>query len=253
MDLLLKDKVVVITGAAKGIGLATVKSFLQEKANVIALDIQFNNLPISENHHHFQVDLKNEEKIKETLHQIALKFNKIDVLVNNAAIFHFADTENSTSTMLDEIYEVNIKSYFLMAKYAIPLLKKSENPVIVNLSSGVAFQYQKGMAAYSMSKTAILGFTRALAVDYAPWLRAVTVCPGATLTPSLQRDINQKQGKEREKFIKATQSISLLNRIGTSNEVADFIAFISSKRASYCTGHAFRIDGGVGIKIEGDK
>lgn len=254
MDLLLKNKVVIITGASKGIGLATAKAFEAEGANVIILDVdKAGEYEVTKLISYKQCDITNEIEAKNAVEWVVDKFGKLDILVNNAAVFHFSPVETTTDEMLNAILSVNIKSYFYMSKYALKHLKNTSHPVIVNLSSGVAFQYQAGMAAYSTTKTAILGFTRSLAVDYAPWLRAVSVCPGATLTPSLQRDIDARSGLEKEKFVKSTESISLLNRLGKSEEVADFITFIASPKAGFCTGHAFRIDGGVGIRIDGDK
>lgn len=254
MDLYLTDKVIIITGASKGIGLATAKAFEAEGAKIVIIDIdRAGERQVNDNILFKYCDITNENDVKNAIDWVINTCGKIDVLVNNAAVFHFAPAETTTDEMLNAMLSVNIKSYFFMAKYTLPHLRKTTHPVIVNLSSGVAFQYQAGMAAYSTTKTAILGFTRSLAVDYAPWLRAVSVCPGATLTPSLQRDIDARLGAEKDKFVKATESISLLNRLGKSEEVADFITFIASPRAGFCTGHAFRIDGGVGIRIDGDK
>jgi NAD(P)-dependent dehydrogenase (short-subunit alcohol dehydrogenase family) len=257
MNLQLTNKIVVITGGAKGIGFATVQSFFQEGATVFILDID----PIgAESAEEFpervifiKCDLSSEPAVKRAFETIEELYGKIDILVNNAAAFKFAPVLETTNEMLDLLFSVNLKSYFFCAKHAIPLLKNSANAVIVNLSSGVAFQYQANMAAYATTKTAILGLTRSLSVDYAPWLRSVAVCPGATLTPSLQIDIDAREGAEKQKFIKDTESINVLNRLGKAEEIADFIVFISSPKAAYCNGHAYRVDGGIGIKIEGAK
>ena len=258
MNLLLNNSIVVVTGGAKGIGLATVHSFYQEGAIVYMLDIDKKAGIVaasnySERVHFIHCDLTNEAEVKTAFETIEKAQHKLDILVNNSAIFKFASVLNTTESMLDALFAVNIKSYYFCAKYAIPILQKSNDAVIVNLSSGVAFQYQPNMSAYAMTKTAILGFTRSLAVDYGPWLRAVTICPGATLTPSLQVDIDKREGIEKEKFINDTASISILNRLGKAEEIADFIVYISSPKASFCNGHEYRVDGGVGIKMEGAK
>lgn len=125
-------------------------------------------------------------------------------------------------------------------------------PVIVNVSSVQGFVCQKEVLAYATSKAAIAGFTRSIAIDYAPVIRCVAVSPGAVNTPMLQADIDKLPGKDlKEAALKETQGIHLLNRIASPEEIANFILFLSSEKASFATGQTYRVDGGIGVKIEG--
>ena len=146
---------------------------------------------------------------------------------------------------------INLTGMFLCAKYALPSMEKNNGGVVINVASVQAFLSQDKVAAYTSSKSAILGLTRSIAIDYAPHIRCVAVCPGTIDTPMLRNAV--KLSPDPEQVLQESIDMHLLKRIGTADEVAALISFICSDRASFITGQAIRIDGGLGIKIEGSK
>ena len=147
--------------------------------------------------------------------------------------------------------DVNLKSAFLASKFVIPSMQKIGKGVIINVSSVQAFISQSQVAAYTTSKTALLGLTRSIAVDYAPGIRCVAVCPGTINTPMLQTAINESP--DPAEVMRECEEMHLARRIGTPTEVAEFIAYLASDKAGFITGQAFRIDGGLGVSIGGSK
>jgi NAD(P)-dependent dehydrogenase (short-subunit alcohol dehydrogenase family) len=115
------------------------------------------------------------------------------------------------------------------------------------MSSVQALVCESNIAAYVASKAGILGLTNAIAVDYAPHIRCVAVCPGAVNTEMTKNDIMMSD--DPDKLLNATRNIHLLKRISEPREIAAFVLFLSSEQARFCTGHYYRVDGGIGTKI----
>lgn len=248
-----EGKVVVVTGGASGIGLATVRQFLADGATVVVLDIASNGTAIvtelGEKAHSILCDVSVAEQVESAFLYIRKHFGKLDILINNAGIQSYGNVTETSLEDWDRVVNTNLKSVFLCSKYGIPLLLSSPSPVIVNVSSVKAFICQDNEAAYITSKTAIIGLTRSIATDYRPKLRCVAVCPGAVNTPLLQDELNKSENKEL--LTKETAGIHLLDRIAEPEEIAAFIVFLASEKASFTTGQAFRVDGGIGVRIEG--
>ena len=146
---------------------------------------------------------------------------------------------------------VNLKSAFFCSKYAIPVMLKKGKGCIINVASVQSFISQQNVAPYTTSKTALLGLTRSIAVDYAPKIRCVAVCPGTVDTPMLRGAINLSPNPQE--VLQECHDMHLTKRIGSSEEVAELISFLASEKADFITGQAFRIDGGLGISIAGSK
>ena len=123
--------------------------------------------------------------------------------------------------------------------------------MIINVSSVQAFICQTQVAAYVASKSALLGLTRSIAVDYSPKIRSVAICPGTVDTPML--DDALKASSYPEKVLEECNEMHLTKRIGTPDEIAELIAYVASDKAGFMTGHAIRIDGGLGIIAGGSK
>jgi NAD(P)-dependent dehydrogenase (short-subunit alcohol dehydrogenase family) len=130
-------------------------------------------------------------------------------------------------------------------------MQKKGKGVVVNLSSVQAYISQEKVAAYTTSKTAILGLTRSIAVDYSPTIRSVAICPGTIDTPMLYKAI--AESPDPEAVLQECHDMHLTKRIGTAEEVAELILFVSGEKAGFMTGQAIRIDGGLGISIGGSK
>ena len=247
-----QNKTVVITGAAKGIGNACAKLFFAEGANVALLDIAENNSAINDSRWYYQkCNVAAENEVKNVMDNIYKKFGSIDFLVNNAGIQRYGSVTETSVDEWDEVMNVNLKSLILCAKYAIPYMQMNNKGVVINMSSVQAFVSQQKVAAYTTAKTAILGFTRSIAVDFAPHIRCVSVCPGTIDTPMFREAIALSPNPDE--VMQECIDMHLPKRIGTPEEVAELVLFLCSDKASFINGTAIRIDGGLGITIAGSK
>ncbi len=256
MKKLFVEKTIVITGGSMGIGAASALGFIEEGANIILLDIKeppkemLSKFGSSINF--IQCDVSKNRDVQSAFEHIKNKWNYVDVLVNNAGIQTYGTATTTTEEVWDRTMNVNLKAMFLCAKYCIPLMLQQHAPVIVNISSVQGIVCHKNVFAYATSKAAIAGLTRSIAIDYAPTLRCVAISPGAVNTPMLQHDLAKLADKDLQALaIRETEGIHLLNRIASPEEIANFIIFLASEKASFATGQTYRLDGGIGIKIEG--
>ncbi|MFP4088927.1 MAG: SDR family NAD(P)-dependent oxidoreductase [Cyclobacteriaceae bacterium] len=253
MQILFENKVVVVTGGASGIGKACSQLFLQGQAKVIILDLESKANVVGEMQDEslffFPCDLGKPEEIKATFQKISQQFPVLDVLINNAGIQTYGRLGELSEELWDHTLNINTKAYFLCSKYALPLLSKATAPVIIHVASVKTQFCQKDELAYVTSKAAILGLSRSIASDYAPKLRCLTVSPGAVDTPLLKDELAGHP--QEEEILEATKNIHLLKRLATAEEVANVIYFLASEKASFVTGHEYRVDGGIGIQIQG--
>ncbi len=169
------------------------------------------------------------------------------VLVNSAGIQRYGTVPETDEALWDEVMTINLKSMFLLSRRAIPLMRERGRGVIVNVSSVQAFATQKGVAAYSTSKAAINGLTRAMALDHAAeGIRVVAVCPASVETPMLARSAELFKGEGTpEQALAAWGKMHPVGRIGRPEEVAELIAFLAGPKAAFITGGELKIDGGM--------
>ncbi len=252
-----KDKIVVLTGAASGIGRATAILFAKEGAFQVLSDVDKKGLDetyelLSEEEKKkttlMKVDVRKQDEIKNLIEKTIKMYGKIDILIVNAGVVRVGDVE----TFPDEDYEllinVNIKGTHYTCKYAVPYFKKQRSGSIITLASVAAHIGQVAHANYCSTKAAVLGYTRALALDLAPFnVRVNSVSPGATDTPMLQSDV-AKQARDREvsyeEVKKEFEKEGVLGRWATPEEIASGILFLATEDSSYITGADLRIDGG---------
>lgn len=249
------DKHIVVTGGVNGIGLGAVEVFVREGAKVSILDIDQAGTKLEEESGgkitFLKCNVADAKSVEESIASAIRKFGEVDVLVNNAGINRYATVTETTEEEWDLVMNINLKSAFLAAKYAIPSMRKKGSGVVINISSVQAFVSQSQVAAYTTSKTAMLGLTRSIAVDYGPAIRCVAVCPGSVNTPMLQKAINESPNPEE--VLRECEDMHLVKKVGDPKEVGEFIAFLASSKASFMTGQAYRIDGGLGVSIGGSK
>jgi NAD(P)-dependent dehydrogenase (short-subunit alcohol dehydrogenase family) len=231
-----KNKTVVITGGAKGIGKACAKAFYDEGANVAILDVEVNDQAYSDFRQIYQkCDVSQATDVKVAMNAVYERFGSIHFLINNAGIQRYGSVSETTVEDWDLVMNVNLKSCFLCSKYAIPFIKANGGGTIINISSVQAFVTQEKVAAYAASKSAILGLTRSIAID-TPMLRnALSLSPDPDLV------------------MQECEDMHLVKRIGKPEEVAAVVKFLCSEQASFITGQAIRVDGGLGITIQGSK
>ena len=242
---MLKNKVAIVTGGTRGIGIATVRTFLKNGAKVALLGSSESTVSKAleelkkENNSYdvigFYPTLHKEDEIKEIFEKIKKEFGKKDIVVNNAGVSSSTPLENYTEEEYDKISNLNIKSVFTVCKVAVPYLKETKG-VIINTSSMVSIYGQPSGVMYPASKFAVNGITKSLARELAPkGIRVNAVAPGITET-----DMVSALPKEViEPLIKTIP----LGRIGTPQDIANAILFLSSDLASYITGEILSVDG----------
>ncbi len=253
----LKDKVVVLTGAASGIGRATAILFAKEGAIQILSDIDEQGLnetyQLVDNNAKPRtkinvVDVRNQDDVKAMVDLTIEKFGRIDVLVVNAGVVRVGDIETFPDSDLNLLIDVNIKGTHYTCKYAVPYFKKQKFGSIITLASVAAHIGQTAHANYCSTKSAVLGYTKALALDLAPYnVRVNSVSPGATDTPMLQSDV-AKQAKDRglsyEEVKREFEQEGVMGRWADAEEIAAGILFLATEESSYMTGADLRLDGG---------
>lgn len=251
-----KDKIVVLTGAASGIGRSTAILFAKEGARQILSDIDATGLKETcsllehgKNRAVTQkVDVRDKKQVKAMIDSVINEFGRIDVLIANAGVVRVGQIEDFSDDEYDLLIDVNLKGTYYCCKYAVPYLKKQKSGSIITLASVAAHIGQVNHANYCSTKAGILGFTRALALDLAPYgVRVNSVSPGATDTPMLRSDVST-QAKERgvpfEVVKKEFEAEGVMGRWATPEEVATGILYLASDESSYITGTDLRIDGG---------
>jgi glucose 1-dehydrogenase len=213
------NKVCLVTGAGSGIGRATAQRFASEDGKVVVIDK-------SEDGGNETVDL-----IKSSVKLALDTWQRIDVVVNNAAMMTFKKIIDLTTEEWDKVMAVNLKSVFLFCKYTIPHLN---NGAIVNVSSVHAHETTANVVPYASSKGAMEAFIRGVSMEYPyPKLRINCVAPGAVDTPMLWNNPNVKSGAEK-----------IEGAIGKPEELAAAICFMASDDASYINGTTLVVDGG---------
>jgi len=251
-----KDKVVVLTGAASGIGRATAILFAKEGAIQVLSDIDEKGLKetlslIKEGKDKItsmKVDVRKPVEVKNMIDSTVKKFGRIDVLIVNAGVVRVGQVEEFPDADYDLLIDVNLKGTHYTCKYAVPYFKKQKSGSIITLASVAAHIGQVNHANYCSTKAGILGYTRALALDLAPYnVRVNSVSPGATDTPMLQSDV-AKQAKDRgvkyDVIKKEFELEGVLGRWAKPEEIATGILFLASEESSYMTGADLRMDGG---------
>lgn len=251
--MLFENKTAVITGGARGIGAACAAAFRREGARVALLDQSFQAEESGEGEESLRLrcDISDEGEVQAAMARIAATTGRIDVLVNNAGIQRYGTVTETSSDTWDEVMAINVKGAFLCAKYAIPFMRRTGKGVVINVASVQAFLSQENVAAYTTAKSALLGLTRSIAVDYAPEIRAVAVCPGTIDTPMFRESL--AASPDPEAMLRECVEMHPAGRIGQPEEVAAMIVFLSGDAAGFVTGQAFRVDGGLGVGIAGTK
>lgn len=249
------DHVAVVTGAAKGIGAAAAALFAREGARVALLDTdpdgEATASGLGESALFIQCDVSNGAAVTEAFETIHTTLGNASLLVNNAGIQRYGTVTQTSEAEWDEVMNVNLKSAFLCAKAALPMMEARGGGVVINLASVQSFITQANVAAYTTSKTALLGLTRTIAVDYAPTIRCIAVCPGSVDTPMLRWAVEQSPNPSE--VWDEIEQMHPVGRTGTPEEVAELIGFLCSDAAGFITGQAYRIDGGLGLSIGGSK
>jgi NAD(P)-dependent dehydrogenase (short-subunit alcohol dehydrogenase family) len=245
----LTGKVAIITGAASGIGAASARLFAAEDAALALADV--NGERVSELVAEItgnggtafgqQMDVTDSTQVAALMEATITRFNRLDILFSNAGIggAGVPVTETQESAW-DRILDVNLKGGFLCAKYAVPHILAGGGGSVIFTASELALVGSPGGAAYCASKAGLIGMARAMALDHGPQgLRVTCICPGATDTPMLWRNVSDRA--EEEASLAARMA---LRRVGRAEEIARAALFLASDDSSFVTGTALVVDGG---------
>jgi NAD(P)-dependent dehydrogenase (short-subunit alcohol dehydrogenase family) len=236
----LEGKVAVVTGAAGGIGAATVEAFQREGARVVGVDLVEGapgDLALA-------VDVTEEFAVEQMYAQVAERFGRIDILFNNAGISPDDDTSvlETTFEAWQRVQDVNLKSVFLCCKHGIPHLLDGGGGSVINTASFVAVMgAATSQISYTASKGGVLALTRELGVEFARrGVRVNALCPGPVDTPLLQELFAKDPARAARRLIHVP-----MGRFGRPSEIANGVLFLASDESSFMTSATFLVDGGL--------
>jgi NAD(P)-dependent dehydrogenase (short-subunit alcohol dehydrogenase family) len=243
----LKGKTAIITGAARGIGRASVQLFVAEGAQVVMFDIddagmkETVNLVGSSDCTALHTDITSETEVSRNVAKVVEKFGKIDILFHNAAYNkNFKAALDTSEQDWDVELNVTLKGGFFCSKHVIPHMIKQGGGSIVMTGSWLALAAYPGYAAYCAAKGGLVQLARSLAVDYSPKnVRVNVICPGPVDTPALAPIKNDPV------FYGKVKQMTLLGRIAQPEEIARAALFFASDESSYITGAILTVDGGA--------
>jgi NAD(P)-dependent dehydrogenase (short-subunit alcohol dehydrogenase family) len=242
--------VVLVTGAAGGIGAATMAKFAAEGWRIVATDVDVARLPACDELAvvaRIPGDVRSPDACRKVVAEAAAAAGRLDALVNAAGVWREGPVEECSESDFDAVIDVNLKGSFFMCAAAVPHLKKASG-AIVNISSDAGHQGNPGAAAYCASKGGVTVFTKALALELAPYgVRANTVSPGDVDTPMLRFQAEHYGGGDPEAYFRgllAKYPQREHARFIRASEVADLVFFLCSRSAAAITGADMAIDQG---------
>jgi len=251
MSVRLADRIALITGGASGIGRATALHFAREGAAVAVVDLDEDggeravSAIIDEGGRalFLRCDVSQAADCRRAVEQTVDRLGGLDILFNNAGIIRRATVTDTSEEAWDRVMAVNVKSVFLLSKYAVPVMARSGGGVIINTGSGWGLTGGRRAVSYCASKAAVVNMTRAMALDHGEQnIRVNCICPGDTDTAML-RDEARQLGARDEDFL-AEAADRPLRRVGRPEDIAEAALYLASDASSFVTGTALVVDGG---------
>ncbi len=251
---ILQGSVAVVAGGSSGIGRAVVERFVEHGSTVEfaandpdgVADLERKLRAEGADARGSVVNASNPEAVAAFMDGVARRHGRVSALVNSVGIQRYGTVETTAPETWDEVLAVNVKSMFLMAKHAVPLMRANGSGSIVNIASCQAIASQQNVVAYTASKGAIVAMTRAMAVDHAhEGIRVNSICPGSIDTPMLRAAARGVSPDEPDRVIEEWGSMYPMRRVGLPGEIADAVLYLVSPLASFVTGTDLRVDGGL--------
>lgn len=258
MDIGFAGKTIAITGGGMGIGAAAVRKFagLGAAVAILDLDADAGKRMLAELKEagrlceYFACDVSRAREVEKAFSAVRDTFGGLDVLVSNAGIQRYGKSAETPEEQFDEVLAVNLKGLFLCAKHAVSMMRERGGGAIIAVGSVQSVAAIESSAAYVTSKHGVLGLVRSLALDYASDnIRVNCVLPGSIDTPMLQWAASLSP--DPEAVLSQLRRTHPLGRLGTPEEVANAIAFLASDWASFITGAALLVDGGLMLAAGG--
>lgn len=237
----LANKVAIVTGAASGIGSSIARVLKDSGCHVFEIDLKFSNEQTnSSSGSKFQADLTSSSDVQRAFEFFQKKYQRLDVLVNSAGIEMAGNVVDLSEESFERVMNTNVKSIFLTCKHAIPIMLKSKQTSIINMSSDIGLQPIPNSDAYAASKGAVISLTKALSKNWAKQgLRVNCIAPGPVDTPLLHRF----QSAEMLDFVK--NRLIPAGRLGTPEEIAEVALFLASDKSSFVNGAILTVNGGL--------
>jgi NAD(P)-dependent dehydrogenase (short-subunit alcohol dehydrogenase family) len=254
------EKVVIVTGAGKGMGESIAQNFAKAGAAVGLIDwdqsaLDKNVKTITDaggKAHGVKANVGLLVDVEKAVNEIVEKFGGLDIIVNAAGIIRYGTAEELSEQDWDDLMNVNTKAIFLTSKFGIPHIKKRGKGAILNFSSVQAFVSQTQVVGYTASKGAVIAMTRTLAMDHAQDnIRVIAIAPGSTDTPMLRQGAEQAAtgSKTADDVLTQWAKDHPLGRLQTPQDMANLCMFLASDEASAITGTSITIDCGLTMQV----
>jgi 2-keto-3-deoxy-L-fuconate dehydrogenase len=250
----LSGKVAAVTGGGSGIGRAIAVTFARQGAHLVVVDVDeraaleaaaaitaAGGSAVAKG-----CDVGERTRVKATVDDIVRDHGRLDILVNNAGIAHVGTVEQTPEEDFDRVYRVNVRGVYLCTQAAVTVMVRQGGGVILNMASIVSLIGVPERFAYSMSKGAVLSMTKSVAVDYVKQnVRCNCICPARIRTPFVEGFVAKNYPGREEEVLRQLAEYQPIGRMGTPEEVASLALYLCSDEASFVTGQAYPLDGGV--------
>ena len=250
----LSGKVAVVTGGGSGIGRAISTLFGSRGAHVTVLDVDGQAAEETASAIHkaggsadsASCDVSDASAVSAAFATIVERRQRLDILINNAGVAHVGNIERTPEDDFDRLFRVNVKGVYLCSKAAVPVMVRQRGGVILNMASIVSFIGVADRFAYSMSKGAVLTMTKSVAIDYIKHgVRCNCICPARIRTPFVEGFVKKNYPGREAAMLQELSDYQPMGRMGTPEEVAFLALYLCSDEASFVTGQAYPLDGGV--------